>query len=101
VSSLSLIEHLRKREVSLEDLVATALELFILHSNMKTKEKASKILKEEIIDALAGVNVSYVVARMLQGRGGCQIRSTEYTIQTLVIQTETPPASELNLVLNV
>jgi alpha-ribazole phosphatase CobZ len=58
---MSLLEYLEGKGVSLEDLVDTALELFVPHPGIETKERAAKILREEFIDTLSDVNVSCLV----------------------------------------
>jgi len=58
---VSLLEYLKEKRISLEDLVNTALELFVPHPGVETKERAAEILKEEFIDALSDVNVSCLV----------------------------------------
>jgi len=45
----------------LKDLIDTALELFVPHPGVETREKAAKILEEEFMDALSDVNVSCMV----------------------------------------
>jgi alpha-ribazole phosphatase CobZ len=61
VVSLSLVDYLKEKGISLEDLMATALELFIPHPGVETKEKAAEILREEFIEALSDVNVSCLI----------------------------------------
>lgn len=63
---MSLLEYLKEKGISLEDLVATALELFVPHPGVETKENAVKILREEFIDALSDVNVSCLVVACFQ-----------------------------------
>ncbi|MBS7610950.1 alpha-ribazole phosphatase CobZ [Candidatus Bathyarchaeota archaeon] len=58
---MSLLEYLKERGVSLEDLINTALELFVPHPGVETKERAAEILEEELIDALSDVNVSCLI----------------------------------------
>ena len=53
-----LMEYLKKRGISLKDLINTALELFVPHPGVETKEKAAEVLREEFLDALSDVNVS-------------------------------------------
>jgi len=55
---LPLLRYLEERGITLNDLVSTALELFVPHPGVETKEKATEILKEEFQDALSDVNVS-------------------------------------------
>jgi alpha-ribazole phosphatase CobZ len=47
--------------IKIEDLVATALELFVPHPGVEDKEKATKILTEEFQDAFTDVNVSCLI----------------------------------------
>lgn len=53
-----LLKYLEERGVTLEDLIDTALELFVPHPGVETREKAAEILREEFLDALSDVNVS-------------------------------------------
>jgi len=53
-----LLKYLEKKGISLKDLINTALELFVPHPGVETKEKAAEILREEFLDALSDVNVS-------------------------------------------
>ena len=56
--SLPLLKYLEERGVMLQNLIDTALMLFVPHPGVETKEKAAKILREEFLDALSDVNVS-------------------------------------------
>src|SRR4030043_1505704 len=53
-----LLEYLEKKGITLKDLVDTALELFVPHPGVDTEEKASRILRDEFLEALWDVNVS-------------------------------------------
>jgi len=53
-----LLEYLEQKGITLNDLVDTALELFVPHPGVETAEKAAKVLREEFLEALADVNVS-------------------------------------------
>ena len=53
-----LLAYLIKKGISLEDLLNTALELFVPHPGLDTEAKAADILREEFLDALSDVNVS-------------------------------------------
>lgn len=55
---IPLLKYLEKRGITLKDLIDTALELFVPHPGVETKEKAIEILKEEFKHALSDVNVS-------------------------------------------
>ncbi len=58
---ITLREYLEDQGVTLQDLVDTALELFVPHPGVEDREKATRILKEEFQDALTDVNVSCLV----------------------------------------
>ena len=53
-----LLEFLEKKGITMKDLIVMPLEFFVPHPGVETKEEATKILKEEFIDALSDVNVS-------------------------------------------
>jgi alpha-ribazole phosphatase CobZ len=57
----TLQNYLERHGVRIEDLVATALELFVPHPGVEDKEKATKILTDEFRDAFTDVNVSCLV----------------------------------------
>jgi len=56
--TLPLLRYLGERGITLKDLIEAALELFVPHPGVETKEKAAEILREEFLDALSDVNVS-------------------------------------------
>jgi alpha-ribazole phosphatase CobZ len=56
-----LLTYLEERGVTLNDLVESALELFVPHPGVEDKEKATSIIIEEFYDALFDVNVSCMV----------------------------------------
>ena len=53
-----LLKYLEDQGIRLEDMIETALELFVPHPGVETKEKAIELLREEFLDALSDVNVS-------------------------------------------
>jgi len=56
--NLPLLEYFEDRQITLRDMIDTALELFVPHPGVETKEKAVELLKEEFFEALSDVNVS-------------------------------------------
>jgi len=56
-----LLEYLEKKGITLEDLVKSALELFVPHPGLDTEAKAAELLREEFLDTLSDVNVSTLV----------------------------------------
>lgn len=57
-SKTLLLKYLEERGVTLRDLIEAALELYVPHPGVETKEKAAEILTVEFLDALSDVNVS-------------------------------------------
>ena len=57
----TLLPYLEERGIKLDDLIATALELFVPHPGVEIKEKATEILAEEFQDVFQDVNVSTLV----------------------------------------
>ena len=53
-----LLEYLEKKGITMKDLINTALELFVPHPGLETKAAATKMLREEFLDALSDVNIS-------------------------------------------
>jgi alpha-ribazole phosphatase CobZ len=53
-----LLDYLEKKGITLKDLINTALELFVPHPGLETEATATKMLREEFLDALSDVNVS-------------------------------------------
>ena len=54
----SLIDYLEEHGITLNDMIDSALELFVPHPGVETKERAVELLREEFLDALSDVNVS-------------------------------------------
>jgi alpha-ribazole phosphatase CobZ len=57
-SNPPLLKFLEEHGVALKDLIDTALEFYVPHPGVETKEKAIQMLTEEFLDALADVNIS-------------------------------------------
>jgi alpha-ribazole phosphatase CobZ len=53
-----LLDYLEKKGITLEDLVKTALELFVPHPGLETETVATEMFREEFLDAMSDVNVS-------------------------------------------
>jgi alpha-ribazole phosphatase CobZ len=53
--------YLEKRGVTLEDMIQTALEMFVPHPGVEDKAKAREIITAEFEEALSDVNVSTLV----------------------------------------
>ncbi len=63
-----LLKYLEERGVTLKDLVETALEFYVPHPGVETKEKAAKILTEEFLDTLQDVNISTLEVAAFQAQ---------------------------------
>jgi alpha-ribazole phosphatase CobZ len=57
-SNLPLLKYLEAHGVKLKDLIDTALELFVPHPGIETREKAVELFKAGFYEALSDVNVS-------------------------------------------
>ena len=58
ISDSPLLKYLDKWGITFKDLLDTALELFVPHPGVETKEKAVELLKKEFFEALSDVNVA-------------------------------------------
>ena len=56
-----LLEYLEKKGISLKNLVHCALEMYVPHPGVETEEKASEMLRQELLDILTDVNVSTLI----------------------------------------
>ncbi len=53
-----LLKFLEENGITLQDLIDTALEFYVPHPGVETKEKATEMLQEEFLDALTDVNIA-------------------------------------------
>jgi alpha-ribazole phosphatase CobZ len=53
-----LLTYFEEKGITLNDLIDSALEMYVPHPGVETIEKATKILEEEFLEALSDVNVS-------------------------------------------
>jgi len=58
ILNLPLLKYLEEHGITLNDMIDAALELFVPHPGVETKEKAVELLEEEFFEALSDVNVS-------------------------------------------
>ncbi len=63
-----LLKYLEDRGVTLKDLIDTALEFYVPHPGVETKEKATKILTEEFLDTLQDVNIATLEVAAFQAQ---------------------------------
>jgi alpha-ribazole phosphatase CobZ len=61
VNKPPLLRYIEGKGIVLNDLVETAMELFVPHPGVPSKEEAKRIIIEEFNDALSDVNVSCLV----------------------------------------
>lgn len=57
----ALLKFLEKHGIGLRELLDCALEFYVPHPGVETKEKAEEVLTEEFLDALSDVNVSTLI----------------------------------------
>ena len=53
-----LLSYLEERGITLQSLIDCALEMYVPHPGIETVEKATEILKAELLDILSDVNIS-------------------------------------------
>ncbi len=53
-----LLTYLEQKGITLKDLIDTALEFYVPHPGVETKEKAIQVLTEEFMDALQDANIA-------------------------------------------
>ena len=56
-----LLTYLEERGITIDDLIETALKLYVPHPGVEDHEKAVRMIREEFYDALSDVNVSCLV----------------------------------------
>jgi alpha-ribazole phosphatase CobZ len=56
--NLPLLKYLEDQGVTLKDMIDTALEMFVPHPGVETKEKAVELFKDGFYEALSDVNIS-------------------------------------------
>jgi len=56
-----LLERLRERGITLEDMVSAGLEMFVPHPGVESKERAAEMLREELLELASDVNVCSLV----------------------------------------
>jgi alpha-ribazole phosphatase CobZ len=61
VGKPQLLKYLEERGVTLDEMVESALELFVPHPGVEDREEATKIIIDEFSEALSDVNVSTLV----------------------------------------
>lgn len=57
-SDLPLLKYLEDHGVTLKALIDTALEMFVPHPGMETRDKAKQLFKNGFLEVLSDVNVS-------------------------------------------
>ena len=67
-SAPPLLKYLEKRGITLKDLIDTALEFYVPHPGVETKQKATQLLNEEFMDALQDVNVAALEVMAFRGQ---------------------------------
>jgi len=58
---LPLLKYLEQRGIYLDQLMTSAMELFVPHPGVETKQKAEEVLAREFNDALSDVNVACLI----------------------------------------
>jgi len=56
-----LLAYLEGKGISLQSLIESALEMYVPHPGVETKEKATELLRQEFLDILTDVNVATLI----------------------------------------
>lgn len=59
--NLPMIKWLEQHGITMQDLIDSALEMYVPHPGIETPEKAAEILTEELIAALSDPNVATLI----------------------------------------
>jgi alpha-ribazole phosphatase CobZ len=63
-----LLTYLEEKGITLKDMIDTALEFYVPHPGVETKEKAIQMLTEEFMDALQDVNIAALEVMAFRGQ---------------------------------
>ena len=63
-----LLAYLESKGITMQNLIDSALEMFVPHPGVETKAKATQMLKEEFLDVLKDVNVSTLIVAALRAQ---------------------------------
>ena len=66
VQNLPLLAYLERYSVHFNELVDSAMELFVPHPGVETREKAEEALAKELRDSLSDVNVACLVVACIR-----------------------------------
>lgn len=58
---VSMLKWLEQHNITMQDLVDSALEMYVPHPGVETPQKAAKILEDEITTALSDPNVATLI----------------------------------------
>jgi alpha-ribazole phosphatase CobZ len=58
---LPMLTYLEEKGITLQDLLDTALEFYVPHPGVETKEKATQTLTREFLDALTDPNIATLI----------------------------------------
>jgi len=56
-----LLDFLEKHDITLKSLIDCAVEMYVPHPGIETEEKATEMLREELLDILGDVNISILI----------------------------------------
>ncbi|MEM3383009.1 MAG: bifunctional adenosylcobinamide hydrolase/alpha-ribazole phosphatase CbiS [Nitrososphaerales archaeon] len=66
ISNRSMIDRLKERGITIDDMIDTGLKLFIPSHEIKSKEELSELLREGLIRSLSDFNVSALILAALR-----------------------------------
>ncbi len=59
--TLPMLKWLQEHGITMQDLIDSALEMYVPHPGIETPQKAAEVLKQELTDALSDPNVATLI----------------------------------------
>jgi alpha-ribazole phosphatase CobZ len=56
-----MLKWLEQRNITMQDLIDAALEMYVPHPGIETPQKAAKVLEEEIMETLSDPNIATLI----------------------------------------
>jgi alpha-ribazole phosphatase CobZ len=57
-----MVEWLKQHGITMEDLIDTALEMYVPHPGVETPQQAAQILEQELLNALSDPNIATLIS---------------------------------------
>ncbi|MDR2719926.1 MAG: alpha-ribazole phosphatase CobZ [Nitrososphaerota archaeon] len=61
-AQIPMVEWLKQHGITMEDLIDTALEMYVPHPGVETPQQAAQILEQELLNALSDPNIATLIS---------------------------------------